>query len=181
MKDFSIQEFKPTIYFLLKFSGLYVVGNVLYGWFVHSYYPGVDPITGWVTTQTSDLLGLMGWDTVVSNQIRKATSNIIYEGRSILAVFEGCNGVNVMIIFVSFLLAFGPYTKKLMWFIPAGLGVIHIFNLFRIFLLFFVSIEMPRYMYFTHKYFFTAILYVVIFLMWIYWLQKNKSPQHENG
>jgi exosortase family protein XrtF len=170
-KDFSIQEFKPSILFLLKFLGLYFIGNIIYGAYIHSYYPGVDPVTATVTKQAAFLLDAMGWPTDVTEQLKKATAIISFEGKSILAVFEGCNGINVMIIHAAFLLAFGPYTKPLLWFIPAGLVVVHIFNLARIFLLFFVSIEMPRFMYFTHKYFFTAILYVVVFVMWIIWLR----------
>jgi hypothetical protein len=37
--------------------------------------------------------------------------------------------------------------------------------------LFLVSEYMPKAMYFTHKYFFTAILYVVIFALWLWWIR----------
>ena len=77
-----------------------------------------------------------------------------------------------MIIFVAFLFAFGPVNKSLFWFIPLGLLVIHLVNLSRITLLFWVSIYMTDYMYFMHKYFFTAILYVVVFVLWVYWVRK---------
>jgi exosortase family protein XrtF len=174
MKTISFEEFKPSIFFLLKFLGLYVIGNIVYGFFVHAWYPGVDPVTAWVTDQTSYLLTVGGWNTQVAEQSTKAIANILFEGRAILAVFEGCNGVNVMIIYVAFLLAFGPYTKQLVWFIPLGLMVVHAFNLGRIFLLFFVSIQMPKFLYFTHKYFFTAILYIVVFAMWVVWIRISK-------
>jgi exosortase family protein XrtF len=180
MKAFSVEEFKPSIFFLLKFLGLYVVGNVLYGVFVHAWYPAVDPVTAWVTQQTSGLLTLGGWDTSVVENTRKATANIIYEGKAILAVFEGCNGLNVMIIYVAFLFAFGPYSKRLIWFTVLGLLVIHVFNLIRIFLLFFVSIEMPKLLYFIHKYFFTAILYVIVFILWILWIRITKIEKSDS-
>jgi len=180
MKTFSYEEFKPSIFFLLKFLGLYVLGNVLYGMFVHAWYPGVDPVTAWVTNQTSDVLTLLGWTTSVEEKTLKATANIMYEGRAILAVFEGCNGLNVMVIYVAFLVAFGPYTKRLLWFIPMGLLLVHVFNIGRIFLLFFVSIQLPRFMYFTHKFFFTAILYIVIFILWVVWIRLTKSERVES-
>jgi exosortase family protein XrtF len=180
MKEFSLEEFKPSIFFLLKFLGLYIVGNILYGLFVHAWYPAVDPITAWVTQQTSGVLTLCGWETHVVENTHKATANIIYEGKAILAVFEGCNGLNVMIIFVAFLFAFGPYSKRLIWFTPLGLIIIHIFNLFRIFLLFFVSIEMQKFLYFTHKYFFTAILYVIVFALWVIWIRTTKMQRSDS-
>jgi exosortase family protein XrtF len=180
MSSFSFQEFKPSIFFLLKFVGLYFVGNLAYGAFVHSYYPGVDPITGWVTDQTSFLLSGTGWLTEVKDQASKATAYITLSGNNIVGVYEGCNGVNVMIIFVAFLLSFGPMSRKLFWFLPMGLLIIHMINLARIYLLFLVALYRPNYLYFTHKYFFTGILYIAIFALWYVWILMTKSQRHES-
>jgi exosortase family protein XrtF len=180
MKTFSIQEFKPSIFFLLKFVGLYFVLNILYGWFVHSYYPGPDPVTTSVTYQTSALLDVTGWLNEVTEQTRKATASIIYKGRAILAVYEGCNGLNVMIIYVAFLFAFGPLSKKLYWFLILGILSIHVINLGRIYLLFHVSVYLPDFLYFTHKYFFTAIIYVAVFALWFVWIRMNTKRKIEN-
>jgi exosortase family protein XrtF len=172
VKNFSIKEFLPTILFLVKFVGIYVVGNLLYGWYVTVYNPSPDPATHWVTDQTAIVLTACGWSTESEDTAYKPTTNLIYGGKDILAVYEGCNGINVIIIFVAFLIAFGPLTKQLLWFIPVGLLIIHLMNLARITLLFWVAIYMKDYMYFTHKYFFTAILYVVIFILWVWWVRK---------
>jgi hypothetical protein len=42
---------------------------------------------------------------------------------------------------------------------------------------------MPKAMYFTHKYFFTAILYVVIFVLWVWWVKKFSAlkTSHEES
>lgn len=177
MNSFSIKEFTPTILFLLKFVGIYLVGNFLYGLYVTAYEPAPDPATHWVTDQTALVLTSCGWPTVVEDRPDKPTTKLNYDGRSILAVFEGCNGINVMIIFVAFLIAFGPLTKQLLWFIPVGLLIIHLMNLARITLLFWVSIYMKDYMYFVHKYFFTAILYVIVFILWVWWVRKFTTPK----
>jgi exosortase/archaeosortase family protein len=58
------------------------------------------------------------------------------------------------------------------WFVPTGLLIIHVVNLARIGLLFFVAEYQPDFMYFTHKYFFTAILYIIIFLLWMIWVKR---------
>lgn len=172
MNKISIKEFLPTIYFLAKFVGIYVVGNFLYGLYVTAYNPQPDPVTHWVTEQTAGILTVCGWPSTAEDTPNKATTRINYEGKSILAVYEGCSGINVMIIFVAFLIAFGPLSKALVWFIPLGLLLIHLMNLARITLLFWVSIYMHDYMYFMHKYFFTAILYVVVFVLWVWWVKK---------
>jgi exosortase family protein XrtF len=166
-------EFKPTIYFLIKFVGLYIALNLLYGYYIEQQNPKPDVPTILVTEQSATLLRLFGWDVAAHNHETKPTTYIAYEGRGIVSVYEGCNGLNVAIIFLCFLLAFGPLNKKLAWFIPVGLIVIHLTNLARIIGLFWVVIYLPNAVYFTHKYLFTAIIYAVVFIMWLVWLRIN--------
>lgn len=108
-----ITEFKPTIYFLGKFVLIYFIGNLLYGLFVTSYKPTSDPITSVVTRQSAVLLNVLGWDVTTMDDTFKPNTYVEFEGRSIIAVYEGCNGINVMIIFIAFLFAFGPIVKTL--------------------------------------------------------------------
>jgi exosortase family protein XrtF len=172
MKEFSFTEFRPTIFFLGKFIGLYLAGNLLYGIYVTSFRPQPDPVTRWVTQNSAFILTTVGWPVKTRDYERKPTTLILYGDRSILSVYEGCNGLNTMIIFVAFLVAFGPLGKKLLWFIPMGLLIIHLVNLVRITVLFFVAVYYPDAMYFIHKYIFTAILYIVIFILWIWWVKR---------
>jgi exosortase/archaeosortase family protein len=85
--------------------------------------------------------------------------------------------MNTMIIFVAFMVAFGPLNKAIAWFIPMGLVIIHIANLGRILMLFFVAEYRPDAMYFIHKYVFTAALYLIIFGLWLLWLNRLKRSR----
>lgn len=167
-----LTDFKPALLFLGKFIGMYIVANVLYAWFITAYEPGCDPITYSVTVQTSSLLNMFGWDTEVVRHILRPTTGVILNKKEIIAVYEGCNGINVAIIFLSFLFAFGPYTKTIAWFSLAGVVIIHIVNLARIIMLFFVALKFPHYLYITHKYFFTGIIYLIVFALWLLWVRK---------
>jgi exosortase family protein XrtF len=177
VRDFSIKEFAPTILFLVKFLVIYLIGNFVYGLYATAYEPAPDPATHWVTDQTASVLTTFGWLTVAESRTDKATTELSHDGKRVLAVYEGCNGLNVMVIFAAFLVAFGPIKKELLWFIPVGLLIIHLMNLARITLLFLVSIYMKHYLYFTHKYFFTAILYVVVFILWVWWVRMFSSKK----
>lgn len=172
MNKFSIKEFKPTIFFLIKFIGIYLVANLLYGIYVTANKPRPDPATRIVSQQSAMVLTVFGWPTLAQDDENKPTTQLICDGKSVLAIYEGCNGINVMIIFVAFLVGFGPVSRPMWWFIPAGLLILHAMNLARITLLFWVSLYLPKFMYFTHKYFFTAILYIVVFVLWIWWVKK---------
>jgi exosortase family protein XrtF len=167
-----LQEFKPTIIFLVKFVVLYVAGNLLYGLYVTQFHPRPDPATRFAAEQTSFVLHLVGWDTETEDANGIPNTMIKYGEHAILLVYEGCNGLNVAILFLAFLLSFGPISKTLLWFIPLGLMLIHLANLTRITLLFYVASYWPKYMYFTHKYLFTAILFVVVFALWVWWVRR---------
>jgi exosortase family protein XrtF len=177
MGNISIKEFKPTILFLVKFIGIYLVGNLLYGAYVTAYEPRPDPMTHVASNQTAAILTVCGWPTEIRDQPNKPNTRMIFEEKNILAVYEGCNGINVMIIFAAFVLSFGPLSKHMIWFIPVGLVIVHLMNLLRIGVLFFVAIYMKKYLYFTHKYLFTAILYVVVFALWVWWVKKYASKK----
>ena len=103
MNSFSIQEFKPTIFFLGKFLGLYIVLNLLYGWYVTTYHPDPDPATHLISVHTSTALTLCGWESVSTDNVDKPTTVISHDKKNVLSIYEGCNGINVMIIFVAFI------------------------------------------------------------------------------
>jgi exosortase family protein XrtF len=171
------KEFKPTIIFLIKFIGLYIIGNLLYGFYITYFEPRPDPVTHCVSRQVSALLTASGYETQIEDSNTKPTTFIIYQTKNILSVYEGCNGLNTMIVFLAFMVSFGPLQKKMFWFIPLGLLIIHIANLARVSMLFFVSAFLPHLMYFTHKYLFTAALYIIIFLLWIWWVKAFQENE----
>lgn len=165
-----LREFKPALFFLAKFLGIYILGNIAYGFYIESYYPTADPATLLVTQQTSWCINLTGAQTSAEELAFKPSVAIVENGASAVNVFEGCNGLNVMIIFLAFVVAFGGPGKAMLWFLPSGLLIIHFVNLLRIGLLHFVAQHYASYFYYIHKYFFTAILYVVIFALWAIWV-----------
>ena len=165
-------EFKPTIAFLLRFIGLFVVASLVYGFFIPAYEPGVDPVTRAITHQASAILNFLGWATQSFDYPGKSTTSLQWQGKGIISVYEGCNGLNVMVVFLSFIFAFGPLNKTTGWFILVALTTINLANLARIILLFFVVIYLSAWSYFAHKYLFTAFIYVIVLALWIIWVRK---------
>lgn len=167
-----IDEFKPALIFLAKFLMTYVVGNLLYGILVESYNNSPDLFTVAVARQTAVVLDVFGYS--VTTQVNPAgpTVFLVKGQRLVIDVFEGCNGLNVMIVFLSFLVAFGGSRKRMLWFVPAGIFVIHLFNLARLTLLYVLAEGGSTHFHYFHKYFFTAILYVCVFGLWALWIKK---------
>ncbi|MBX2963376.1 MAG: exosortase family protein XrtF [Cyclobacteriaceae bacterium] len=166
-----INEFKPALRFLGIFVGLYLALNLLYGWWIEQY-DRADPATVFVTNQSAVLLNVFGEDTYTKPKLNTRTISIYKGSRIVVNVFEGCNGINVAIVFVAFMAAFGGDRKKMLWFIPLGLALIHVANLFRVSGLFLVAEYFQQYFYYIHKYAFTASIYVMVFLLWWIWIEK---------
>ena len=175
-----IKEFKPALLFLVKFLGVYFIGNIVYGLYIESFGNSADPMTAWVSNQTATILNWMGLHTETLVDDFAPKIRLLLDEHSVLSIYEGCNGLNVMIIFVGFLAAYAGNIKRLFWFVPFGLLVIHLMNLTRIVLLFFVAEYYEDYLYFTHKYLFTGVIYVAILILWYWWIVSlSKTAKDE--
>ena len=77
----------------------------------------------------------------------------------------------------------GPWKHKL-WYIPVGLVIIEWTNAIRICGILMMQIPWPNSFHLAHDYIFKVFFYLVIFLMWVLWVEKFYNPsikakQHE--
>lgn len=173
----KLNEFKPALRFLLIFLSVYFVLNLVYGLWIESLGSQPDFATQWVSSQSALLANGMGYEAQAVPNPDGPTIRMMSGDRVILNVFEGCNGLNVVIVFLAFILAFGGSVRKRGWFIPAGILVIHLFNLGRIMILYFLSYTGSNYFHYFHKYFFTAVIYGAVFFLWWLWIILNHGKR----
>lgn len=165
-----IKEFKYAFRFLGIFLGLYLFLNLLYGWWVESF-TRADPVT-WVTTRhAAYVLQALGEPAKVKYKENSRSVSLLRMGDVVVNVYEGCNGLNVAIVFISFIAAFGGPIRKALWFIPLGGLIIYLFNIGRITGLYLVAQYLPDYFYYVHKYAFTASIYLVVIILWWWWIE----------
>jgi exosortase/archaeosortase family protein len=101
---------------------------------------------------------------------------IHFENGGYIGINESCSGLKPILQFILLFLVFpGPWRKKL-WFIPMGVVILHITNLFRIVGLSVVTVTIPEYWQFSHDYLFRPFFYVVIFLLWMWWVERLATP-----
>jgi exosortase family protein XrtF len=142
----------------------------LYGFWVTSYAPRPDPATQLAARQSAIILRVLGYTAAARTHATSPAERILLDKHSILSVYEGCNGINIWIIFAGFMLALSKPGLRMAWFVLAGSVIIYVLNLGRILALFFVSLNYPEALYFVHKYLFTALLYGAVFAMWYFWI-----------
>jgi exosortase family protein XrtF len=166
------KEYKPAIFFLLRFLGIYVAGNILYGLWIVSYGNLADPVTQLVTANSAWLLKTIGFNaTTLSSNVYPIVS-LQLDNQTVVNVYEGCNAINVSILFVAFLFAYKGTVKRTLIFSVLGLMAIYLFNLLRVAGLFLVAKYFPDQLYLMHKFIFTGIIYAFIFALWFLWVKK---------
>lgn len=102
----------------------------------------------------------------------------VYNGDKIsgfVDVEPGCTSLKQWMHWLFLMLLFpGPWRHKV-WYIPIGLIVIHFINVFRIVGLTISVKYYPQYFDTFHNYFFKTLFYFMIFMMWLFWVEKFKN------
>lgn len=92
-----------------------------------------------------------------------------------VAVDGACSGFKQILQFaILFLLVPGPWFHKA-WFIPAGILIMHITNVVRVFGLCMVMWVNPDHFDLFHDYVFRPLFYLVIFGLWLLWTEKLRT------
>ncbi|MBU1349250.1 archaeosortase/exosortase family protein [Patescibacteria group bacterium] len=90
-------------------------------------------------------------------------------------VVESCSGLKQFYqILVLFVLFPGPWKHKL-WFIPMSIVIMHGVNILRIVILSAVVLWRPDYWDFIHDWVLRPGFYVVIFGLWVVWVERFRS------
>lgn len=112
------------------------------------------------------------------------TSTLYFANSGYIAVNQSCSGFKQILQFALLMLVYpGPWKHKL-WYIPLGVLIVHLTNLFRIIGLSVVITRWPDYWEFSHDNLFRPFFYVVIFSLWVIWVerfrQRSKKQRQEH-
>lgn len=167
---------KRIFRFLLLFLGMYAAWKMLYEWVIHPW--------GYLDTLVINdsslwaiwVLDTLGFETFQGNHETIRTIGV--QGSSGLWIGDPCNGLTLFALFSLFILAYPGNWKHKLWYIPAGITLIHIMNIIRIAVLCIITKNSPEMLDFNHTYLFQTLMYGFIFLLWYIWIKKfSPAPQ----
>ena len=170
---------------MLLFLGTYFVLTALYAIYLSSsvggqFYP--DFITHLVANQSSILLEGIGFDSYTEPDLKEPFVHLFMNGYHLTNIIEGCNGVSIVILFISFIIAFAQKLKKTFLFILAGTAIIYSMNIVRIAVLTIALLQYPSYNRPLHDIVFPGIIYGTVFILWMVWVRSVKaSIKHEKS
>ena len=173
-----IQSNKAVLKFLIVFFGSYTILALLYQGFLkyvsfEGYYP--DIITHHVATQSYNVIDLLGFDASIFKDLESPSMVIAINNENVVRVIEGCNSISVIILFLSFVLAFFRGLSSTLVFILIGAVTIYILNIIRVALLVLGLYFYKDYGDFLHDILFPLFIYGVVLLLWLIWIKKYKN------
>lgn len=171
----SFSQHKIFFTFLAKFVLFYIAFSVLYTLYLNQFEAKrneLDGFTHLVASQSVRIMGFFTEDVKMQPHVFQPAEQIIYHGKNVARVVEGCNGLSVMILFAAFIFAFSAQWKKTVIYILLGIVLLQILNCFRIAFLCFALYHYKQYGTLLHGTIFPLIIYGAVFLLWILWVTK---------
>ena len=105
---------------------------------------------------------------------------IFFHQKRIARIIEGCNAISVIILFVSFVLAFSGKLKPTLLFVFGGSLFVYVLNILRIAILSVLMFHFPSQVHFLHGVVFPLFIYGVVFILWLIWVRKFSRYASKN-
>lgn len=171
----AFRKYKPFLGFLARFFVAYLVMAGLYQLYLSQYdvtRNQVDPITVAVGDQSAWVLRFFGSDAQSVPHPAQPCMKLLYNGKFVARIIEGCNAISVMVLFAAFVIAFSGKLRTMIWFLLVGFFVIYVLNVLRISLLASALYHWPQYESFLHGVVFPFVIYSIVFILWIIWVNQ---------
>ncbi|CAN5735511.1 hypothetical protein BH10BAC3_BH10BAC3_31070 [soil metagenome] len=131
------------------------------------------------TTATATAALLSAWYEPATFIEKDGWACVIINNTSVIRIGDPCNALDLMALYIGFILCIPTNAKRVLLFIAGGIIAIFILNTLRCNALAWLAINKNEWVDFAHKYAFTAIVYCVIFYGWVLYTNKYKSTDAE--
>jgi len=175
-----MKDFKEILWVLLRFLGIWLLLFLLYQWYLNQFSGNIDGFTKIISDQSAFLLNFTGYETITKDFPSHETVQFYINGKVATRMVEGCNAVSVMIMFLAFVFAFYKGVKTF-YFAFSGIVLLYILNLFRIYVLNVIVVDFPALTKYAHDYFFPAIIYGGVVVLWLIWINKFVITDEKNS
>ena len=162
---------KVTRFFTFAIA-IYTLWFLLYELVIKPYTSIDEKLIGIIINQSAFILRFFGYTTYQNREDRDMQLMGV-DGAHPIWIGSPCNAMTLFAFFALFVIAFPGSTKSKLWFIPLGIILIHCANLLRVISLALINFYAPRYLDFNHSYTFTLFVYAIIFLLWMWWVNKS--------
>jgi exosortase family protein XrtF len=177
-------KYKLVIRFIVVFSAVYGILTIGYNAYLNlsdgtKFYP--DYMTNLVARQTNALINSLGYDGQIAPHPDEPSMKVLINGKYVARVIEGCNAVSVINLFISFIVAFAGRWRTTLFYCFAGSIIVYAFNLIRIVALSLALYHYPWRQEILHKVIFPLVIYGIVFLLWMVWVNRFSKNMKTNA
>lgn len=172
-----MKKHKNIIIFLIKFFVTYFLLVGIYSTYLQKSqkkdkFFQTASITTAVANQTVKVLTFFDYDVKAVQHNKELSVKLIIEGNYTARVIEGCNSISLIILFISFIVAFSGSIKATILYSLFGSIFIYGVNVLRIAFLTVMIYKFPQQLGVLHDLVFPAIIYGTVFMLWVIWVHK---------
>jgi len=178
---------KSLLFFLAKIGSLYLLWYIVFEFFIKNDGRLDQIITQNISMGIVWLMQHSGIDMyyTLARKIGETYLFIAGTNKPLVRIGASCNGLEPLILFSIFIIAYPGKIMHKLWFIPSGIIIIHFINIIRNYVLtLMVYFRMPSFDLF-HRYVFVILVYLIIFGFWMLWvnifslkgLKNNKKTE----
>jgi exosortase H (IPTLxxWG-CTERM-specific) len=154
----------PAARFIVRYAVILGVG-----FFVLALRPVndrvVNPYTTFVAHESKVVLNLFGEGATVREQVLSSP-------RFSVVIYNGCNGLEAILIFASGVLAFpAPWRRKAIGLL-LGFLAIQVANILRVVSLFYIGVFRPQWFSAAHVFVWQSVIIVLGVVLWLVWVNR---------
>lgn len=163
----------PIKLFLVKVAAFYISWSLLYAFVLHPHRIVDAFLTRNLGMLTAGLVQFIIPDHTVKVIHDALTSSLFIDGGLNIFILDGCNGFELYVLYVGFILCFPFKNKSTLVYIALGLLSIFLLNLLRCTVLSYLKFHEVTYFNIIHHYIFTIVVYSFICALWYRYLISN--------
>ena len=173
--------YKPFLIFLASFFLTYILLTFWYQNYLNNFDDQeMDTITKIVGNNTEKVLRLFTQDAAIQESSSGPYMKVIYNQKYVARIIEGCNAISIMILFISFVIAFSGKFVSTLLFAFCGSFLLYVLNVIRIAALSALIFHFPNQESILHEVFFPLSIYGVVFILWLFWIRKFSKYARKN-
>lgn len=176
--------------FLKRALVIFIIWKLIYHLFLFNGRVIDKPLTDWSTKgaekvmqvfyPSSKLMLKEEYNTIPELNNEIACSDYLFmNGNKIVGVADGCNALELYVLYIGFLLSFPASLKRVLVFSCVGIVVIYLANIIRLAALASMNMHWVNAVDMAHHYLFKVIVYAIIFGLWVLFT-KNQIRNEKN-
>jgi exosortase/archaeosortase family protein len=171
---------KRIVHFFINLFILFSIWFVVYALILRPPRVIDRPLTNFITSTVTSCINILSPSTVPVSWIDlpvEGRAHITQNGQKVFGVYDVCNGIDLMFIYVGIIVLLPYSLKRKIIFSIGGVVVIIIANIIRVTALYFINVYQHSAFDFSHHYLFTILMYILIFYGWLLFIKKGKTDE----